>query len=396
VSGLSGPIGRLLSTLDGAPPSDAVAVLATFLADASSATDVALLLVDYDLAVLQMLRPGEQAGPYDSVAVDGSEPGEAFVTQAPVFREEAGGGVWVWSPVTLRAERLGVVQMRLPEPPDDDFSAGLGQLGAALAHVILSAARYTDVFERARRSRRFSLAAEMQWSMLPVRSYSGREFAVAGQLVPAYQVGGDNFDYAVDSDRLRMSVIDAMGHGLRASLLSTLAVTALRNGRRSGDSLLERVTAADTALYRQFGGEQFVTALLLEIELATGEVSVVNAGQPGLLLVDATGVRGVPLDSQLPLGLFQEGQSGTGPHEVQRFSLQRGARLVVVSDGLLEATPPQGGAEFAEIGLPSVLAATTGHAANEAVRLTILDLMAHCSGRPRDDATLLILDWHGR
>jgi len=391
MSGLSGPIGRLLAALDAAPPSDAVAVLATFLGEVVGASDVALLLVEYDLISLQTLAPDGRSAPYPSVAIEGTDAGQAFVTQHPVIADAAEGGVWVWSPVTLRAERLGIVQMRLPDWPDETFTAGLTQLGAALAHVVLSAARYTDVFERARRKQRFSLAAEMQWAMLPVRSYACREFAVAGQLVPAYQVGGDNFDYAVDADRLQLSVIDAMGHGLRASLLSTLAVTAARNGRRSGDPLLDRVTAADTALYRQFGGEQFVTALLMEIELATGEVSIVNTGQPGLLQIDADGVHQIPLAAQLPLGLFEG-----SPYEVERFTLEPATRIVVVSDGLLEAMPVDGGEQYGQTRLPALLAATAGQATNEAVRRTIIDLMTHCDGRPRDDATLLILDWQGR
>jgi serine phosphatase RsbU (regulator of sigma subunit) len=58
------------------------------------------------------------------------------------------------------------------------------------------------------------------------------EYAVAGALEPAYEVGGDTFDYAAQPEALTVSVTDAMGHGLQAALLAGLAVAALRNARR--------------------------------------------------------------------------------------------------------------------------------------------------------------------
>jgi hypothetical protein len=101
-------------------------------------------------------------------------------------------------------------------------------------------------------------------------------FSPAGQLVPAYEVGGDLFDYAAGTDELFVSVIDAMGHGLRASLLGTLAVTALRNARRTGLALADQLRQADRVLHPQFGGGAVRhRALAVRIDLATGSAEVV-------------------------------------------------------------------------------------------------------------------------
>jgi hypothetical protein len=64
----------------------------------------------------------------------------------------------------------------------------------------------------------------------------------------------------VGTDELFVLVIDVMGHGLRASLLRTLAVTTLRNARRTGLALAEQLR--HPVLHSQFGGEQFVSARL--------------------------------------------------------------------------------------------------------------------------------------
>jgi len=87
----------------------------------------------------------------------------------------------------------------------------------------------------------------MQWSMLPIGAYSCDQFSLVGQLDPAYDVGGDLFDYAAGTDELFVSVIDAMGHWPRASLLGTLAATTLRNARRTGLALADQLRQADRA-----------------------------------------------------------------------------------------------------------------------------------------------------
>jgi hypothetical protein len=147
-------------------------------------------------------------------------------------------------PISVRAERLGVLDVTLTEAPDAKLLETLGQLVIVLGNLLPAAHNYTHIVERARRERPMELPAEMQWSMLPVRAYSCGPFSLAGQLVPAYEVGGDLFDYAVQTDGLFVTVIDAMGHGLRASLLGTLAVTALRNARRTGLALADQLRQA--------------------------------------------------------------------------------------------------------------------------------------------------------
>jgi len=66
-----------------------------------------------------------------------------------------------------------------------------------------------------------------------------------------------------------------MGHRLRASLLGTLAVTALRNARRTGLALADQLRQADRVLHPQFGGGAVRhRALAVRIDLATGSAEV--------------------------------------------------------------------------------------------------------------------------
>lgn len=81
-----------------------------------------------------------------------------------------------------------------------------------------------------------------------------------------------------------------MGEGIDASLLTGLAVAALRNARRAGLPVADQAALADQAVFAQHGGTKYAAALLLDIELATGAVRAIDAGSaPGPRPVTSTG-----------------------------------------------------------------------------------------------------------
>ena len=57
---------------------------------------------------------------------------------------------------------------------------------------------------------------------------------VAGIVEPAYDVGGDCFDYAANGPTFDLAIMDAMGHGLGSATVSGLAMGAYRNDRPRG------------------------------------------------------------------------------------------------------------------------------------------------------------------
>ncbi|CAM5633313.1 PP2C family protein-serine/threonine phosphatase [Streptomyces hirsutus] len=90
--------------------------------------------------------------------------------------------------------------------------------------------------------------------------------AVAGILEPAYSVAGDSFDYALNEDILHMAMVDAMGHGLDAATMATVAVGAYRHARRADIGLSEIYTFMDRAIAEQFGPDHFVTAQMMLVK----------------------------------------------------------------------------------------------------------------------------------
>src|SRR5580765_3411830 len=227
---LDRPVGRLLRLAQAADPQQVVETLSMTVAELGG-TDVVLYLVDYDHS---RLKPHPDVLPHGEMPVvaspEGSMAGRVFVSGVPLAAEREDG--WhVWVPVVERAERLGVLAMTLPEW-NDRIEELCVELGIAAAHLVATASGYTDRLILLRRRKGMSLAAEIQWGILPPLAFSIDGTTVAGLLEPAYDVGGDCFDYSLNGDVLDFAVFDAMGHGLRSAALGSLAVSAYRNSRR--------------------------------------------------------------------------------------------------------------------------------------------------------------------
>jgi serine phosphatase RsbU (regulator of sigma subunit) len=177
-----------------------------------------------------------------------------------------------------------------------------------------------------------SLAAEIQHRLLPgAFTCEAGQFTLAAWLQPAGEIGGDTFDFSLERDTLHVSLTDAMGHTMDAALLATVLVGGLRNARRRGVELAEQARLANDALAEQAGESQFVTGLLVRIDLARATAGIINAGHPPPLRLRAGQFERVHLEADRPFGL----QAGGG-YRVQPLPLAVGDRLIFVTDGMLE------------------------------------------------------------
>ena len=381
-------VAELLAALNDAPPFAALAVLTGHLKGMVGAEGVSLLMADYGERTLERLDEGRPMRSAESLPVDGSLAGRAFRRQeALAVPNERGNNHRVYVPVSIRADRLGVLDVLLPDAPGDAEMDRLRHVATTLGYVIASARPFTDVFERVRRYKRLELAAEIQWGLLPALAYEGDSVSLAGILEPAYEFGGDNFDYSVEADAVTVSITDAMGHGLRSAVVGSLAVNALRNARRSELGLVEQADAANHALLSQFAGEQFVSALLARIDLATGDVEIVDAGHPRAYQVRGRVITELVFDPDYPLGMFDDSR-----YRIQGTELRRGDRLVLLSDGVLETASAEGD-QFGEERVMELIAATVDLAPTEVVRLVIHSVIDYRAGPLRDDATVVCVDW---
>ena len=179
--------------------------------------------------------------------------------------------------------------------------------------------------------------------LLPPLAMTTPQVGVAGILEPAYDVAGDSFDYAINDTITDVAVIDAMGHGLNAALLASLAIGAYRHARRRARAgLAEMYRLMDAAISGQFGPDQFVTAQMMRLDIATGLLQWVNAGHPAALLIRGHRVlRALEGPATLPVGF------GGAVPRVSEQMLRPGDRVLSFTDGVIEEHRP-GGELFGE------------------------------------------------
>jgi sigma-B regulation protein RsbU (phosphoserine phosphatase) len=373
---------RLLDLRYRSRPEDLPPALAE-VAPLLDAESVTVLLVDYEQLSLWPLHGTPGRG--EPRQVDGTLAGHAYCTAETTSEKTC-----LWLPLLHGAERLGVLEVWLHEEPDERQRRDFRVIAALVAELIASRRFYGDAVERTRRRLPMQLAAEIIWSQLPPLTFAANGALVTAALEPCYDVGGDAFDYAANGDVVHVGLFDTVGHGISASALTTLTLNTYRNARRSGLDLADTYRSIDKWIRAQYPGA-FVTAVLAELDTATGVYRRIAAGHPAELHIrDGRAMPSLPTPTALPLGL---GHMLPRPPVVTEVLLEPGDTLMLYTDGITEARSSDGELFGLDRLLAFIVAALAQGSPAETMRKLIHAIVSYENGELRDDATAALLQW---
>lgn len=342
-----------------------------------------LYVADYGLRSMRQLGPDGPLGP--PLAIEGTLQGRVFADGSTIA--SGADPTVVYVPLTDGTERIGLLEL--------DFDAWhetppvLAPVVFALVSTLLAKKRYSDAWARCRRAQPLSAAAEVQWDLLPPLAASAENVAVAGIVEPAYTIGGDSFDYALNSCGLDFAIIDAMGHGMSAVLMAAAAINGLRNVRREGGSLSEAYEQVDRLIIDHFGDSCYVTGQLGSLDNRSGVLTWINAGHPLPLLVRNGSFAGaLPCAPSVPMGL------GGPVVEIAEVALQSGDRLLFYTDGITESRSKDG-ETFGEARLADFLVRATLDRVpvSETVRRLSANVLNFVTTGLADDATMFLVEY---
>ena len=222
---------------------------------------------------------------------------------------------------------------------DLEFGAGLvAQAGVAFENAWF----VRETIERRQIEQELELAASIQEGLFPEHLPKLAGYDVAARNRPARQCGGDYYDALLansaggdgnENRSVLLCVADVSGKGLPASLLMSNMQATLRALWGRASSLVELAERTNELLHATSPSNKFVTAILMEIDPATGAGRYVNAGHNDCLLLRQAGGAIETLKSTgLPLGML----AGM-PYEEKSFQLEAGDLLALYSDGVPEA-----------------------------------------------------------
>jgi len=237
------------------------------------------------------------------------------------------------------------------------------------------------------------VAREIQMDLLPTEfpPFPDRhEFDIFAVIEPAWEVGGDLFDFFfVDDDHICFVIGDVSDKGVPAALFMARTKTLIKSMAGGQQDSAQILTAVNRELSVNNDAMMFVTTFCGILKVSTGEVGYTNAGHNPPLLVRP----GKP-----PRFLVDTGDTALGIDEDLTFhaaevTLAPGDTLFMYTDGVTEAFNDRQ-EEFSEARLQEALSHHPAGAVSETV-LAVLDNVKQFAGAvaQSDDIAILALKY---
>jgi sigma-B regulation protein RsbU (phosphoserine phosphatase) len=236
-------------------------------------------------------------------------------------------------------------------------------------------------------------ATRIQEAILPRTIPLLKNVRVAVRYAPMTAVAGDLYDFpTVGPNCIGMLVADVMGHGVPAALVASMVKVAVSSQSEHRDEPASVIARLNTILCREVQ-EQYVTAVYLYLDTVNGTGRYSAAAHPPPLLWRR---RRQALDRLEETGLLL----GVRPDEryaANEFSFEIGDRLLLYTDGLLEAENTRG-QSFGDAVLPTFIREKQGLGTEQFADLLLEEVLAWSrdGAQPRqgDDITMLVVDIH--
>lgn len=229
------------------------------------------------------------------------------------------------------------------------------------------------------------IARRIQTAILPGEYPKSAYFEVAARYVPMTSVAGDLYDFVVAEEKQAgLLVADASGHGVPAAMIASMVKLAASSQRANAAEPAALLAGMNQALFGNTQN-QFVTAAYVHLDADTASLRYAAAAHPPMLLLRDGKVTSVE-ENGLMLAAFAEVAYTTA---VQ--SLQRGDRLMLYTDGIVEAANAEE-TEFGQERLGSLLIESRRMTPQAAVDHVIAKVQAWAKVQG-DDLTVLICDY---
>lgn len=251
----------------------------------------------------------------------------------PIRSSESTAGVLIFG------SRLGKTEY---SEADLEFGAGLvAQAGVAFENSWF----VRETIERKKIEQEIELAASIQAGLFPEFLPKLEGYDLAAKNRAARWCGGDYYDVlpietsAANEKSYLLCVADVSGKGLPASLLMSNVQATMRALLGRVPTLVELAARTNELLHATTPSNKFVTAILIELEPATGKAKYVNAGHGDCLVLRENGAveklesTGLPFGMMPPEMLEMLGKN----YEERSFRLAAGDLLALYSDGVTEA-----------------------------------------------------------
>ena len=236
--------------------------------------------------------------------------------------------------------------------------------------------------------RDLEVAKQIQTGLLPAGPPRFAGFDIAGMNKPADQTGGDYYDWQeLPNGRLLAVIADVTGHGIGPALVMAVCRAYARASAPMDVSPASLMARLNALLHADVIGGRFITLAMAVLEPG-GQVELVSAGHgPTMLFRSADRTVAEFGGDGLPLAIIADESYGPA----QRFAMQRGDVLVMLTDGVTE-WQSSAGVEFGSDRVAALLAEIASESAEQIVERIHRGVLAHAAGTKQlDDVTIVVI-----
>ena len=185
-------------------------------------------------------------------------------------------------------------------------------------------------------SHELETARQIQSFILPGETVHIEGLSLAARYVPMASVAGDFYDFIkVDEKRLGILVADVSGHGVPASLISSMVKIAFASNSIHAADPTEMLVTINRVLCGKLEND-FVTAGYLFLDTDKNIMTYAGAGHMPLLLWRPSEKNIYEFrEKGTILGQFEDIQ-----YKNTAFALKPGDRIILYTDGIVEASNP--------------------------------------------------------
>ena len=259
--------------------------------------------------------------------------------------------------------------------------------------LLLLAVLLLELADRVVMKRDLEIAKDIQAWLLPGAPLQIPGYQIAYTTRPANTVAGDYYDVilrpgrTMAEDRILFVVADVAGKSIPAAMLMATFQASLRTLSSSGIPLADLVTGVNRySCSNSQGGVRFTTAFFAELDLATGDVTYVNAGHNVPILRKSSGAVERLEAGGIPVGIL-----AAAPYQVGTTRIDPGDWLVIFTDGVVEAFNAKND-EYGEEALLRMVNRGAALTPAEQLRNLLAELDRFVGNTPQhDDITCLLL-----
>ena len=293
------------------------------------------------------------------------------------------------APVISNDEVIGVFDLesdRLNAYTPDDLQVLL-LLASQVAIIIEKVMLHEQLVEKKRLEGQLEVARQVQLELLPAQDPQLEGFDISAYNFPTEEVSGDYYDWVrIYEDQIGFVVADVSGKGVPAALLMAFLRASLRAAIHIGYAPHISMAKVNYLLWESIERNQFVTAFYSVLDASNKTLAYTNAGHSPPLLLENDGSARFIERGGVPLGMFRDSR-----YYEYYLSMEPGQVLVLYTDGVTEATSPQG-EEYGPERLELAVRAGRHLSARELIDFIHRDVLEWTAGQGAgDDITFFIV-----